>query len=595
MKHVSSLMRNWPVAGLLVILLWLAGPTARAQAPAWQALVAAGLTGTTANGYSYVEATTTDAAGNVYLTGNFSGDLSLGGIALSGGSASQNGIFVAKWSPADNRFAWVQSTTGGTPDANLNRPTAVVVQGTSVYIAGFFRSAAFTFGNTTLTNSSGTSNTSDIFVAKLTDAGSSASFVWALKAGGTAQDEAAALAVAGSSVYVAGSFASPQAAFSPITLTNAGAPSVNGFVAKLTDAGSSASFGWALGLGGSEHDEVSALATSNSGLVVAGSFASATVGFGALSLANAAPGSSDVFVAKLLDTGAAPGFAWARRAGGSGGEYAAALATSGSAVYLTGGFSGGFAAFDTTLLTNAGGSSGTSDVFVAKLVDAGSSSSFEWAVPAGGVGEEGPRALAVAGSQLYVAGNFAPPTARFGTTVLTNVGPSPFADIFVAKLTDTGFGANYTWAQQAGGPHGESATGVVVSGNRVYVAGGVSPMALFGSLTAALPANNAMAFLASLTDPTLLATTPALRGSAFTLAPNPARSVTTVTLPALPGTASATLTLLDALGRTVRMATVPLPLTGLRHELDLSGLAPGLYAVQVQAGEATATRRLVVE
>ena len=78
-------------------------------------------------------------------------------------------------------------------------------------------------------------------------------------------------------------------------------------------------------------------------------------------------------------------------------------------------------------------------------------------------------------------------------------------------------------------------------------------------------------------------------------APNPARTTTTALLPALPGTATATLTLRDALGRALRTQTVALSTAGLHQELDLSGLPAGLYAVQVRAGTATATRRLVVE
>jgi hypothetical protein len=54
----------------------------------------------------------------------------------------------------------------------------------------------------------------------------------------------------------------------------------------------------------------------------------------------------------------------------------------------------------------------------------------------------------------------------------------------------------------------------------------------------------------------------------------------------------ATLTLLDAMGRTVRTQAAA---TNARTELDLAGLPAGLYAVRVQPGGSTATRRLVVE
>ncbi|MDQ2771199.1 MAG: T9SS type A sorting domain-containing protein [Bacteroidota bacterium] len=99
-------------------------------------------------------------------------------------------------------------------------------------------------------------------------------------------------------------------------------------------------------------------------------------------------------------------------------------------------------------------------------------------------------------------------------------------------------------------------------------------------------------FLASLTDPTLTATTAARDAFAFALAPNPAHALASVQLPPVSGATTATLTLLDALGRTVhtRPAT-----PGTRTDFDLSGLAPGLYALRATAGAATATQRLVVE
>ncbi len=69
--------------------------------------------------------------------------------------------------------------------------------------------------------------------------------------------------------------------------------------------------------------------------------------------------------------------------------------------------------------------------------------------------------------------------------------------------------------------------------------------------------------------------------TAFTLAPNPAHHTVRLT-----GSTAPTATLLDALGRTVR----EWPLTA-SAELDVRGLAPGLYTVR--AG--TAVRRLVIE
>ena len=80
--------------------------------------------------------------------------------------------------------------------------------------------------------------------------------------------------------------------------------------------------------------------------------------------------------------------------------------------------------------------------------------------------------------------------------------------------------------------------------------------------------------------------------SATAFFPNPAHGRTTVHLPPIPGTTTATLTLLDALGRTLRTQTAA---TNARTELDLTGLPVGLYALRATAGSSTATRRLVLE
>jgi len=102
-----------------------------------------------------------------------------------------------------------------------------------------------------------------------------------------------------------------------------------------------------------------------------------------------------------------------------------------------------------------------------------------------------------------------------------------------------------------------------------------------------------VSFVRTAATPTATAAAPA--PFSFALAPNPARTTATLTLPAVPGAGTAVLSLLDVLGRTVRTETVALPAAGLRHELHLVGLPPGLYALRVTAGAVTATRWLVVE
>ncbi|WP_125916551.1 T9SS type A sorting domain-containing protein [Hymenobacter coccineus] len=238
------------------------------------------------------------------------------------------------------------------------------------------------------------------------------------------------------------------------------------------------------------------------------------------------------------------------------------------------------------------------DVFVAKLADAGPSGAFAWARRAGGPGDDYANALAVRGADVYVAGSFAGnvlgnAAATFGSTTFTTAG---LIDLYVAKLTDAGPSGAFAWATRAGGAGYDYATAVAVGATGTYVAGDfASPTAGFGPMALANPNSATTAYLAALADGTALATNAPAPLAGVVAYPNPAQVRATVRVPAAPGAARATLTLLDARGRVVRAWAVPLPATGTTAEVALDGLAPGLYHVQVQAGGWRAVQPLVVE
>ena len=79
------------------------------------------------------------------------------------------------------------------------------------------------------------------------------------------------------------------------------------------------------------------------------------------------------------------------------------------------------------------------------------------------------------------------------------------------------------------------------------------------------------------------------------LYPNPAHIRTTVEVPAVAGATRATVTLVDAQGSVVFEQPVSLTDAGGTAEVPLLGRAPGLYRVQVQAGEQRVARTLKVE
>jgi hypothetical protein len=571
MNRLSTFFRKLPFMLAFLSIDFLG----RAQIPAWQTAMPLGNTGTA------VREVVTDAAGNVYLTGFFSNPITLGSTTLTNQAPFTQGLFVAKWHPATG-YAWAVSASGA-------YPRALAIDGPNVYLGGTFRGTNVTLGTTVLTNAGLQGPNEDAFVTKLTDAGTLASFTWAQPLSGRSNEFIYGLAATGGSVYAVGVFSSPTAQAGSFTLVSAG--NSNMFVAKLTDAGSSGSYTWVQQPAGAG-SQAYKVAVAGTSVYVAGAFASPTASFGATTLRNTSLGYYDAFVAKLADAGASSSFVWAVSGGGIFNEEAKAIAVEGSNVYMAGEFNSTTAVFGSTTLANANSSYQLRDVFVSKVSDAGTSAAITWTERAGGLEDETVHDLAVAGRKLYVSGDFKSPTAGFGNTFLANAGGSLLpTDAFVARLSDAGSSGSINWALGAGGIYNDNGYALAVSGSTVYAGTYVLSPAAFGALV--VPSSSIVtSYLATITDNVTLAIAPAAEGPAFLLSPNPAHGRATVQLPSVPGAGPATLTVIDALGHALSTQTAA---TNAPAELDLTGIAPGLYAVRVVVGGNSATQKLVVE
>jgi hypothetical protein len=92
----------------------------------------------------------------------------------------------------------------------------------------------------------------------------------------------------------------------------------------------------------------------------------------------------------------------------------------------------------------------------------------------------------------------------------------------------------------------------------------------------------------------VLATAPAALTQQVTLYPNPATTSAWLELPASLGRQAITAMLLDAVGRTVRIITLPAQ-GAVAHQLDLHQLATGIYALRLNTSAGVVVKKLVVE
>jgi hypothetical protein len=420
------------------------------------------------------QALAVDASGNLYLAGVFSGTGTFGDTSLT--SVGGMDIFVAKLDSNGN-FLWTKQAGG--PDYDFASGVAVDASG-NVYVTGCYARTA-TFGTTTLEsiagstdifllkmNSSGTvlwvrwagasgydegravtidragnayvtgsfmgsgwafgawfssyGGSPDIIVAKLDPNGN---FLSGVQAGGSNSDWGQSVAVDGEgNVYFAGVFTSSPAYFPSGTFYTSG-----GYDLFLAKADSSANFRWAARATGTGSEEVRALATDGAGNVyLAGSFAGDSASGGTATFGNTtltSSGYNDVFLAKADSNGS---FKWARKAGGSVGDLATALAVdSDTNVYLAGWFYSAIASFGDVTVTN----SGSADVFLTK---ADSDGNFLWTLKSTGSGHEVCSGVGVDSvGNVLLAGSFSG-TAMFGTNALMSSGGGETLDAFLVKV-----------------------------------------------------------------------------------------------------------------------------------------------------------------
>lgn len=185
-------------------------------------------------------------------------------------------------------------------------------------------------------------------------------------------------------------------------------------------------------------------------------------------------------------------FVWAKQIDFGRSDFSVgALAVSGTNVYMAGGFSGGVNFGNSISLTSGYG------IYVAKLADAGLSSSFVWASQASSDGPVGVADVTATGASVYVVGS-SNKKIQFGSTMLT--GGGSVTQFFVAKLLDDGTAGRFTWASQGDDQFGSTASAVASNGPNVYISGTLSSTLNLGAFSLTNTNGGDDLFLAKLTD-----------------------------------------------------------------------------------------------
>jgi Beta-propeller repeat len=400
------------------------------------------------------EGIATDASGNVYVTGYFSGTATFGALPPIN-SIGFSDIFIVKYNNL-GVAQWVQKA-GGTSFTTAQK-IAVDASG-NVYVTGYFAGTA-TFGALSPIVSVG-GVVYDIFIAKYNSSGTAQ---WVQKAGGTGADYGSGIALdASNNVFITGFF-NGTATFGALPpIVSAGGQDI--FVAKYNSSGTAQ---WVKQAGGLGTDQGYSIALDALGDVyVSGSFYNVAT-FGTLSPITSA-GVSDVFVARLASSDGF--FTWVKRGGGTGTDYNYGIVVDAlNNLYITGFFNNTatFGALSPIV------SAGSTDIYITKYNSGGIE---QWVQRYGGVDSESGNSIALdALNNIYITGYFVNTTTFGALSPITSKG---FTDSFIAKFNASG---GERWIQTGGGANGDSGSGIAVDvlGN-VYTTGTFSPSAQFGN------------------------------------------------------------------------------------------------------------------
>lgn len=519
----------------------------------------------------------TDASGNTYVGGSFTGTLIIAGTVLTAATTAAFGAYIAKYSP-DGALLWVRQPMVPGAYSRLGVESVVVDGRGNVLVGGTFSGDAWTLGNVTLPAHPAGAFLSQGFVAKLDPAGSISWARAAVDASRRGTIDAVAVDARGT-VYAAGSFNG--------SLTSA-------FIQQYSAAGVLQAPIASPMPGGTGSLTITGLAISANGqqLALAGWLLGGSVTLQAATgpapaLVVSTPGtiSSVGFVAGYSPAGEAQ---WVQTvACGTNNRARLTRVIATGSDFLACGVYNSAATIGTAPGLTLPGSAAYSSGLVARFSGQGA---VQWAQGIQGSSYvEGWDVTADANGNAYVVGAFWGQLAATAGGLSSAGGFDPFLLVYTPR-------GGLLSARRDGGTNQEFFTGVALTpAGQPRVVGYYT----FGTgqiAGASLPAvGSNTAFVAGLASSTVLATAAGSSAAAFTVFPVPARCGDYLQL-SIPGAQTAqngVVRMLDMQGREVRRQVLPAKIVVVT--VSTTGLVPGRYVVQVLTPAGVATRGVVVE
>lgn len=241
------------------------------------------------NSIDYVSGITTDATGNIHITGGFySDDFYIGSISHSGVS-NYLAYYLASYNSSGSSFS-SKSIAGFQDIEGMGIRTDV---NGDLLVTGTYNGSGTSFDSYNLTNNS-TNGGKNMFLVKYST--NSGLVLWAKNAGGASYDVVSSIDIDTSGIYIAGNMHSNKMYFGGDSITNSGAADV--FILKYDNFGNEI---WARHAGGSTYDEAQCIAVDNNqNVYITGMFEKDGIVFGSDTLLNDTLGNTpDIFVAKL--------------------------------------------------------------------------------------------------------------------------------------------------------------------------------------------------------------------------------------------------------------------------------------------------------